>query len=205
MTNILTPWGYDVIVDDLESANGIPAIVSADEFSKITGGAYDGNQDDVRLILAAVSSAVRDYCGWHVSPVLKCEYRTEEADRLLWVPSMCIKSVDSVTYKGNALSLDDVEWKRCGVLRLSSIRGDQKWNDYVIDYTAGLDSGAAALKQIVSQIAVNALAAAPGIRSESAGQVSITYNTTGDGITGGISLLDRDKILLQPYRITNVR
>lgn len=205
MTNIMTPWGYDIIVDDLVSADGIPSIVSNDEFEKITGGAYDGNEVNVKLILAAVSSAVRDYCGWHVAPLLKCEYRTEEADRLLWIPSMYVKSIDSVTYKGNALNVDDVEWKRSGVIRLPVINHDQKWGDYVVDYTAGLDSGSAALKQIVSQIAVNALAAAPGVRSESAGQVSITYNTTGDGITGGVSLLSRDKLLLQPYRLTNVK
>ena len=205
MANILTPWGYDIVVDDLDSTDGIPPIISPEEFEKITGGAYSGTQDSVKLTLAAVSSAVRDYCGWHISPALKCEYKTEEADRLLWLPSMFVKSIDSISYKGAPLDVSGIEWRRSGVVRIADAQTNQKWGDYTIDYTAGIDNGAAALKQIVAQIAVNALAAAPGIRSESAGQVSVTYNTTGDGITGGISLLDRDKMLLQPYRLTNVR
>ena len=55
------------------------------------------------------------------------------------------------------------------------------------------------LGAIVAQIASNALAAAPGIAEEHAGGVGATYNKTGDGITGGVSLLARDKELLSPY------
>ena len=57
------------------------------------------------------------------------------------------------------------------------------------------------LAELVAQIASNALVAAPGIAEEHAGSVGATYNKTGDGITGGVSLLARDKELLTHYRL----
>ena len=66
-------------------------------------------------------------------------------------------------------------------------------------YTAGFSLDA--ISQVVVQIASNALTAAPGVVSEKVGDVSVTYNQTGVGVTGGISLLPRDYELLAPYKL----
>ena len=57
------------------------------------------------------------------------------------------------------------------------------------------------MAQVVAQIASNALAGAAGVSSETAGGVSISYNRTADGVSGGVSLLPRDKEMLQAYRL----
>ena len=60
------------------------------------------------------------------------------------------------------------------------------------------------LAAVVCQIAANNVAAAPGVRRESAGGVSIDYNSTGGGMAGGTVLLERDKALLGAYRLPAV-
>lgn len=60
---------------------------------------------------------------------------------------------------------------------------------------------ASPLAQIAAQVALNNLMAAPGVRNESVGQVSLSYNQLTEGVSGGVQLLDRDKDLLRQYRI----
>ena len=60
------------------------------------------------------------------------------------------------------------------------------------------------LAAIVAQIAANALVATPGVQSERAGDVQISYNSTAYGVSGGVALLDRDKLLLAPHRLPPV-
>ncbi len=57
------------------------------------------------------------------------------------------------------------------------------------------------LAAVVAQIAANALAAPAGVRAEQAGDVSVTYNTTASGVSGGVRLLDSDLAMLAPYAI----
>ena len=39
------------------------------------------------------------------------------------------------------------------------------------------------------------------MRAEQAGDVSVTYNTTASGVSGGVRLLDSDLAMLAPYVI----
>ena len=89
------------------------------------------------------------------------------------------------------------------MVRLKSSAFPDEWRSVVCVYTAGFDAGS--IGQVVAQIASNALAAAPGVANERAGNVSITYNQTGSGITGGVSLLPRDYAILAPYRLVRAR
>jgi hypothetical protein len=69
-----------------------------------------------------------------------------------------------------------------------------------------MDASASPLSQVAAQVALNSLMATPGVRNESVGQVSLSYNQPTEGVSGGVQLLDRDRSLLRQYRIqTRVR
>ena len=186
-----TPWDYEI------TNTSLPPIIDATEFDAITGGVMSSTTEQNTTKLAGVSSAIRNHCGWHVSPSRTCVFTGNGEGRLLVLPAMAVTTVEYVRIDGEDA---EFEWMSNGLVRLKSGRFPDSWRSVECRYTAGYDSDPV-LGEIVAQIASNALAAAPGIAEEHAGSVGATYNKTGDGITGGVSLLDRDKALLAPYKL----
>lgn len=191
----MNEWGYTTCGD-------APAIITPDEFRALTGGKLSSTDATVRAMLAAVSSAVRGYCGWHVTPELECSFTGEADGGLVRLPAMLVSDVSRVTVQGRELSPDQYEWSKDGIIRIRCCCAS-RWGSLHVHYTAGTDS-AGALAAVVAQMASNALVAAPGIASEHAGQVGLTYNQTANGVSGGVSLLGRDAALLEPWRLVRV-
>lgn len=189
---VVTPWGYTV--------ESLSSIITVAEFKALCPG-LSSTDTEIQAVLDAVSAAIRDYCGWHVAPSLECTFTGEGEGRLLVLPAMGVTDVSSLTISGEALT--GYEWTAAGMVRLKTSAFPDVWRSVVCVYTAGFTAGA--IGQVVAQIASNALAAAPGVSSERAGNVSITYNQTGTGITGGVSLLPRDYAILAPYKLARAR
>lgn len=194
---LVTPWGYTV------NADTIPPLMSAEEFETITGGAFTASDARTGAVLGAVSAAIRAYCMWHVSPVLQCTYETQGPGKVIGVPAMSLVSIESVAERGEALASGQYEWQRSGLIRRACFKDwPREWGSVVVDYTAGLDASVCPdIAAVAAQIASNFLAAAPGVSNEKAGDVSISYNQTANGVTGGITLLQRDMDLLAPYAL----
>lgn len=197
MAAVQTPWGYSI---EVESGSSIPSIISVADFKLLCPG-LSSTDNEIQAVLNSVSSAVRDWCGWHVAPSLTCTLVGDGEGRLLVLPSMGVTSVTSLEVNGSAET--NFEWSAAGMVRLKHSVFPDSWRSVECVYTAGFDSGA--IGQAVAQIAANSLAAAPGVANERAGNVSITYNQTGSGITGGVSLLPRDYAILAPYKLARAR
>ena len=60
---ISTPWGYDV--------QELPPILEVGQLRTLMP-ALSSTDETLEAVLANVSAAVRDWCGWHVSPSLDC-------------------------------------------------------------------------------------------------------------------------------------
>lgn len=197
---VVTPWGYTLEADE------IPPLLDAETFAAMTGGAFDASDGRVAPILAGVSAAVRNFCCWHVAPSLACTCETEGPGCAIMLPSKALSDVARVEVLGEELGADGYEWRADGMLRRTGgLWWPVAWRSVAVAYTAGYDLAATPdLAAIVCQVASNALAAAPGVRSEQAGGVSIEYNATGSGVTGGIALLGRDMAMLAPYRLPAV-
>lgn len=185
---VQTQWHY--AVDEL------PPIMSAEEFRAINPE-FSATDEQISAVLDSVSAAIRTHCGWHVSPVLDCTYIGRGNGRLLMLPAMGVRDVLALTVCGE--SVGDYRWDDDGMVELTAGQFPRGFRTVECSYSAGIES--AELAQIVAQIASNALVAAPGVSAESAGNVSISYNKTGDGITGGVSLLARDREQLAPYKL----
>lgn len=195
-----TPWGYDVE----SSSTGLDPLISPDDFASLTSGAYAADDLRVVMTLRSVSGAIRSYCCWHVSPVLQCRcLPPTDGGRLLTLPALRVDSVDSVTELGAALVEGQYEARSDGLLRRAQFRGwPAEWGSVQVEYKAGFTTVMVPeLAQTVAQITASCLAAPAGIRDEQAGQVRLTYNQTAPGVSGGVTLLDRDLAMLEPYRL----
>lgn len=178
---MLTPYGYEV--------ETLPPLVSVDEFNDLTGGAYAG---DPRLetALASVSGLIRLACRWHVAPNLECTFTTSASGRLLRVPALALTEVLSVYEDGNELAQGEYEYRREGLIRRACFRNwSQKWNGVVISYKAGYDEVPAELVDLVTNRVTGELGLPYGVKSESAGGVSISYSDV-IGYSGGLSFLE---------------
>lgn len=186
---MLTNWGYEV-------EDKIPPIIDESQFDRLTGGVMSATTEQKAAMLESVSAAIRDYCGWHVGPALDCSYIGQGEGRLLLLPAMNVTSIKSLEINGASV---DFEYQTHGMVRLKSGTFPDSWQSVRCVYKAGYT--VETLGEIVAQITSNALVAAPGIAEEHAGSVGATYNRTGDGITGGVSILPRDLALLTPYKL----
>ena len=194
---VMTPWGYDV------DAGELPPIISPEELSALTGGRFGADTVGVTSVLDAVSAAVRNACGWHVAPALDVVEATQGPGRVLRLHTLLLRSVASVTERGQELGEGQFEASRAGLLRRLCWR---EWpggfGSVVVAYRSGIPTEMAPdLAAVVAQMASNALAAPAGVRSEQAGDVSVTYNTTASGVSGGVRLLDSDLAMLAPYAL----
>ena len=198
MASVTTPWGYTATVED--PATTLPAILSVTDFATLTGGAFSSPTDRVEAVITAATHAVRVFCGWHVSPSLACEWVGDGDAGQVALPAMAVSAVSSVTVAGLVLDPSAYEWRRSGLVRFPLLRLPDEWRSVDVCFTAGIGT-VEDLANVVCQIVANDLAAAPGLAAERAGEVQATYNKTADGVSGGISLLDRDRELLAPYRL----
>lgn len=195
----MTRWGYEVVLG--EGAAGLPPIIDVATFDTLTGGVMSATPDQKLAVLGAASQAVRDWCGWHVAPVLQCEWTGQGEGRQMLLPCLSVRSVTSIAMDGAELAEDAYEWRPSGVVRLTRGCFPRRWRSVEAAYYAGVDA-TGALGAAVAQIASNALAAAPGVRSERIGTASLEYNQTASGVSGGVRLLPSDLDLLAPYRLT---
>lgn len=190
---MLTPWGYEV--------EYLPAILTIEEFNTLTANRWASDPLAEQAVLAA-SAAIRNYCGWHVAPAVTCKATVPGGGRMLHLPFMGVTSV-SVSIEGVELPSTAYDWRREGIVRrIDGLWWPCRWGSVVVEATAGYEADAI-LKQVVVQLAGNAIAAPLGVKEEHAGQVGISYNTT-NGIAGGISLTARDMACLAPYRVEGV-
>lgn len=183
---MLTRWGYEVDADSLAP------ILTVDEFDAMGGSELSATTAAKTATLAAASQAIRDYCGWHVCPKLKCTFDVL-ADASATIPVM---GVDISTVTMGDVAERSESMLSCGVLMRRPVRVQ------TLTCSAGIDSDA--IRQVCYQLATNHLVATAGLREEHIGTAGATYNQTDNGVSGGVRMLESDKALLDPYRIVEV-
>lgn len=197
MATIKTAFGYEVVVDGAT----LPPLLSASDLSDLTSGRFGASTAGVDSVLQGVSSAIRSICGWHVAPLLNVIETTEGPERVITLKSLNVDSINHVYELDEELTQGQYEWRQDGLLKRCQWKSwPSSWQSVVVDYMSGLpDDAAYALKVVAAQVASNALAAPAGVSSEQAGDVSIKYNATESGVSGGVRLLPSDIALLEPY------
>ena len=191
---MMTPWGYEV--------TSLDPIVSKADFNTMTGSAY-ANNPRLEAALSAASAAIRNYCGWHVSPSVSCTAYPEVDGNLLKLPAGYVSAVTSITENGEQLDSAAYEWRRDGLVRkVFPDRWSRKWGSISAVYTAGYTPSACPdLVEAVRAITEGVLAVSAGVTSESADGVTISYAANASSIAAGLTASQRAN--LAPYKVVN--
>lgn len=213
--SIVTNWGYT-----LPDLDVLPDLLIADEFHSYTAYKYAGGgaTGEARVVaeLKAASAAIRDYCGWHVSPSASCSMsehllygngrvKRVANDLMIQLPAKFVSAVSQILI-GEA-EHTDFALETNGILHVFDVNtcGLSRKMQITVNYTAGIGaSGLGAVKELAAHMATHALAVPAGITSEAAGGVSVTYNAHWANSTRATALPDDSKDVLAPYRIQGV-
>lgn len=191
------------IIEPEAGAFRLPALVTAAEFSAWTGGKVPITDPRVEPLLAGASAGVRRYCGWHIAPVLE-ETLTGDGPggRILLLPTGRLRSVVSVDNGGYPVEVSSVDASAMGMLELRSGWWSSRLGAVSVRVRHGFDlADVPDVQQIIKQVTANALSSPMGATREQAGMVSISWATTAPGVSGGLSLLQRDLEVLAPFKI----
>lgn len=207
--SLMTTWGYT-----LTDVNALPSILNVIEFDQFTADKYLGDNRSYVNIQAA-EAAIRDYCGWHVSPSLACELSTTFFDKrvsahargvvFIQLPATFVTAVSSITIGGTTYTTYVLDSN--GMLRVYDVDYTdlKEYSPIVVDYTAGYTDGmVAGLKELIAHRVTHALSSTSGVQSESAGGVSITYNASWTNSSRATALADDNKEVLAPYKLRGV-
>lgn len=193
---MLTAWGYEV------DGSSIPPLLSVEDFISMTGGKYASDYRVEPAVLAA-SQAIRNACGWHISPSLECTAHLTADGKLCKLQANAVTAVESVSDDGTALDSGDYEWRRDGLIRRTDSREwSSGWDAIEVSYTAGYDvSVVPDLAEAVRAIAEGVISVAAGVNSESADGVSISYSANASSIAA--ALTEQQRAALAPYKLVS--
>ena len=176
-------------------------LVTPQQLEEYTKGAIRADDPRAALLLAGASAAVRRFCGWHITPVLTQTMTLDGpggAD--LELATLNLEGIVSVVELGQALDVTALEWSRLGNIRHPRGCWSSRYRSIVVSIRHGFDD-AADVQQIVLQVSASALSSPMGVTREQAGQVAVQWATTAPGVSGGVSLLQRDLDVLALYRL----
>lgn len=190
-----TPWGYDVDA-------AVDPIVDVSDFNRITGGAFAANPR-VEAALMAASQAVRNACGWHVSPSLECTAHPVGGGAVLRLPAGYISDITSITENDAEISATGYQWRSDGLVRrIYPHKWTDVWNGIEVVYTAGYEADAVPdLVEAVVAIASGVLSVSAGVISESADGVSVSYSANASSIAAALTA--QQQAALAPYKVVN--
>lgn len=150
--------------------------------------------------LAAAEAAVRSYCGWHIAPVITEEMVIDgNGAHSLPIPSLRVVDIPAASNGGVVMDPLTLEWSKAGFLR-----ADGCWTSRLRGVRLTVRHGFESVPdvvEIVRAIAGRASLSPSGIVREQAGQVSVSFSLVAPGVSGGVVLMDHERVMLDRYRI----
>ena len=156
--------------------------------------------------LEQAEALVRGFCGWHIAPSRPAQtYRVRTyGGRDIFLPSLYVTAITSVTEAGTALVVDDdYTWlANVSVLRRVGLWADDE--EVVVTFTHGYTTPPAEVTAIVQAVAQRAVQNPGSLTRKQVGPFSDTYSTTGAGEVASLALLESEKATLRRYRLPTV-
>lgn len=146
----------------------------------------------------AATRAIRDYCGWHVAPVVTETLTLDGTGTgTVLLPSRRVVGVASVKVDGVELEEDAYEWSADGLLRRRRGRWPHRYRSLEVTLEHGF-TDASVLADLVSSIAARVKIDPTGaLATQRAGTQSVGFTS---GATGG-GLMQSEKDRLAPYKL----
>lgn len=154
--------------------------------------------------LDQAEALVRGFCRWHIAPSREEQTLTvrTRGQRDIFLPSLYVTAIDSVTEDGADLIATDYEWiAPSSILRRSD---GALWGldaEVVVTFTHGYADVPAEVTAVVQAVAQRAIQNPGSVLREQAGPFGASWSLTGPNQSGSLALLDSEKDALRPYRI----
>lgn len=147
----------------------------------------------------AAEQAIRDYCGWHVTPAVEETLVVDgNGQKKILLPSRKINDVLTVEVDGEPV---EVRWSADGWITRVDGRFPDRERAITVTINHGLEHGSAVIDQVIGNIVSRArMSPAGNIVSQRAGTQSVTFASSGGEVTG-YGLLQSEKDLLAPYKL----
>ena len=216
----LSPWGYTY------DAETLPDFLTTQEFSNYTNGKFGTTDTRIAANITSASAAIRNYCGWHISPSLSCGmlYNVHDLrdafigpDLLIQLPATFVSAVSKIVlhakwnedaddWSGEIITDSDrYDIGPGGLLKVYDVGWLDRKSKIFVKYQAGLPStGIAVIKELTANKVTHSVTNAYGITSEAAGGVSVTYNAAWSGRSSSTTLADDSREVLNAYKVKGV-
>jgi hypothetical protein len=171
-----------------------PDIVDATDLAVYLAGTPES-------IVRQVQATIRSFCGWHVAPELEEELTLDGRGlNHLWLPTLKVKAIASVTDEGNALTSDDFDWSESGYLERRTGTWSTRPRQIVVELTHGYAEIPDDLIGAAVAIAARASSSPSGSVREQTGPFARDFGQV-NGVAGGIALLEQEKDILSRYKL----
>ena len=210
----ISPWGYTY------DAESLPDFIDSETFNAYTGRKFNGDSR-ISANIPSATSVIRNYCGWHIAPVLTCgvNYRVQDlrdayigGDLLMQLPATFVSAVTKVVInaKYNALTQ---EWEgdelndfyidnATGMLRIYDAGAQDRKSQIFVKYASGYDlANIKAIQELTANLVTHAVTNPYGVNSEAAGGVSVSYSSTWSGHASATALTNDTREVLDAYKI----
>lgn len=172
-------------------------MLTVEGLSDYTQGRLDADADETAEILDRSLAEVRQWCGWHVTPILTEEITVDgPGGKLLWLPTLRLVALTAVAEDGVELDVADLEWSATGLVRkpLSGL-WTEKFRGITVTLTHGVDAKdfEAAVYSVAdrkSQMPVGGAIATVG-----------PFRWVEEKVASGSSFLPAELAILQQYRL----
>lgn len=179
------------------------SFASADELQTHTKGQILASDARVDPALAAVSSSIRNHCGWHISPVKLADEIILDGPggRLLQLPTLKIVSLTAVEEDGTALDVTKIDISsRTGQIERTEGFWTRRYGKIKVTMDHGYEQ-TPDIKQVVLDIVARGLASPMGATREQAGSLSVNWGMVQPGVSGGIVPLASELNIIEAYKV----
>lgn len=153
---------------------------------------YRGGDDEA--ILAQAQGAIRRYCGWHVAPSIPETLTLDgSGSRSLWLPSMYVTAVASITDCGTTVDAADYDWSANGYVRRRCGCWSPRPRQIVVTLTHGYEDIPPELIGVAVSMATRRASSPAGVRREQTGPFSVEY--------AGSDLLQQERDILDQFKL----
>lgn len=181
----------------------LPPFITPQALSDYTQGKVLATDPRVPGLLEGASAAVRRLCGWHIYPVVTETVRLDgPGGRELALPTLNLTALGAVVERDVTVDATTLEWSRLGNVRRTAGCWSESYGALSVTMTHGFED-VPDVEQIVAQVVAAALSSPMGATREQAGSLAVTWATTAPGVSGGLSLLERDLAILATYKIAD--
>jgi len=160
--------------------------------------------DNAETMLAAISGAIRGYCGWSISREVVEEEEFDTWGTLLFnLPTLLLVSVELLTLEDvDLVENTDYMWsKRGSIRRMGCLWWPFKYRCLVASYTHGYETVPPEIKALCVSVSKRLDIATAGVLQKSVGGISLQFGDRNSTVT----LTDAEQGVLDPYVLESGR